>query len=75
MKRETRSFFFTENNSCLEFSVAQIWKKKDVSLFQIFVLENEPGDEEEPGRKLVDGSPAHNMPKVEDAREKSCLNS
>ena len=74
MKRETRSIF-TENNSCLEFSVAQIWKKKDVSLFQIFVLENEPGDEEEPGRKLVDGSPAHNMPKVEDAREKSCLNS
>ena len=31
--------------------------------------------EEEPGRKLVNGSPAHNMPKVEDAREKSSLNS
>ena len=24
-----------------------------------------------PGRELVDGSPAHNMPKVEDARDRS----
>ena len=54
--------------------MAQIRKKKDVSLFQIFVLENEPGDKEEPGRKLVDGSPAHNMPKVEDARKDTEIN-